>query len=376
MKDRFTVVAPRAVTIVKGKNALLWDTDGNEYIDCIAGHGVANVGHCNEAVVAAITKQANELITCPYVLENDVRMQLEKKLAAITPSNLTKTFLCNSGAEAVEAALKCARFTTGKTDVIGTVRGFHGRTMGSLSATHKPFYKEGFEPLVPGFSWVPYNNLEKLEAAITEETAAVILEPVQGEGGVRVADDAYLQGVQKLCNENGILLILDEVQAGFCRTGKMFACEHAGVQPDMLCLAKAIAGGVPLGALVCSDAIKPPIAKHGTTFGGNPLAAAAGLAAIQYMEAHNLAVAAEERGALFEKLFTQQTFSQVREFRRKGLMIGIELREKVKPYLDALQTEGVLALPAGPTVMRFLPPLTISKEEIERVVAAVVKVLS
>jgi acetylornithine/LysW-gamma-L-lysine aminotransferase len=360
---------------VRGKGATVWDRDGKAYIDCIAGHGIVNIGHSNEAVVAAIEEQASRLITCPGVLYNDTRALFLEKLVGVAPARLKRAFLCNSGTESVEAAIKFARFTTKKTGFVCAMRSFHGRTLGALSATHVPKYREPFEPLVPGFSFVPFNNYAKLEEAVSGDTAAVMLEVVQGEGGVHVGNGDYFRKVQKLCRERGVLLVIDEVQTGFCRTGRMFAFEHFSLEPDMVCLAKAIAGGVPMGAVLCSDAVEAPVGRHGTTFGGNPLACAAAIAALDFMLENDLAAAAAEKGEYFEKNLDAGSLAKVREVRRLGLMIGIELKEKVKPHLLSLMDEGVLALPAGATVLRLLPPLTITHEELDTVVAAIRKVL-
>lgn len=363
----FDVYPKREIVIVKGQNARLWDDRGREYIDCVAGHGVANLGHGNEAVLNAITEQAARLITCSGVFFNDTRALFLEKLLGIAPRNLTRAFLCNSGTESVEAAIKFARFTTRKTDFVSAVRGFHGRTLGALSATFNPKYRDDFQPLIPGFVFAPFNNFEKLAEKITDRTAGVILEIVQGEGGVYVGNEAYFRAVQDLCRRKEVLLILDEVQTGFCRTGKMFAVEHFGLEPDMMCLAKSIAGGIPMGAVLCADAIRVPEGKHGSTFGGNPLASAAGIAAIDYMTKNRLDEQARDKGNSFVERLKLESIPLIQEIRHLGLMIGIELKEKVKPYIEALMTEGVLALPAGPSVLRLLPPLTIPEEDLERV---------
>ena len=371
----FNVYAKRDLVIVRGKGARVWDSDGKEYIDCVAGHGIANVGHCNDQVVAAIEEQACRLLTCSVTIYNDTRARFLEKLLSVTPKNLNRAFLCNSGTEAIEGAIKFARFTTKKKEFITAMRGFHGRTMGSLSATFNPEYRKEFEPLVPGFKYVPFNNFEKLKENVTGDTAGVILEIVQGEGGIHVGNRDYFTQVRTLCDEKNLLLIIDEVQTGFCRTGKMFACSHFDLRPDILCLAKAIAGGVPMGAIVCSEKIQPPMGKHGSTFGGNPLACAAGIAAIDFMVASGLADQAREKGEFFVGKLRQRSFANVREIRHLGLMIGIELKEKVQPYLVQLMERGVLAMPAGATVLRFLPPLTISYEELEIVAAQVTEIL-
>jgi len=366
----------RGITLVKGKNARLWDDKGNEYIDCMGGQGVVNIGHCNDKVAEAIARQAQQLITCTGSFYSDQRALLIKKLVDITPANLNKVFLCNSGAESVEGAIKFARLSTGKTEFICAMRSFHGRTMGALSATFNPKYREPFEPLIPGFHFVPYNNIEKVEEKINDKTAAVMLEMVQGEGGVHLGDPDFFKQISRLCKEKNILLIIDEVQTGFCRTGKLFAIEHFNLQPDILCLAKAMAGGLPIGAVLCSDKIDVSFGSHGTTFGGNPLVAAAANAAIDFMIEENLAGQAAEKGNYFAEKFTKIELEKVREFRQIGLMIGIELKEKVQPYITALQEKGVLVIPAGATVLRLLPPLTINKEDLDKVIEKIAEVLS
>ncbi len=371
----FELFPKRDLVLVRGKNAKVWDQNGREYVDCVSGNGVANVGHCNDKVIEAVSSQAAKLITCPGIFYNDVRSTLLERLAALAPGDAKRVFLCNSGAESVEAALKFARYTTGKTEIVCAVRGFHGRTMGALSATFNPKYRADFQPLVPGFHHVPFNNFEKLKSKITDATAAVLLEVVQGEGGVHVATHDYLRNVAGLCRDSGVLLIIDEVQSGFCRTGKMFACNHFDLQPDMICLAKAIAGGLPMGALLCNDKIQVAIGKHGTTFGGNPLACAAANAAIDFMLADNLAEQAREKGDWLVAELRRQGLAKVREIRHLGLMIGIELQEKVKPFIFALLEDGVLALPAGAKVLRLLPPLTITRDELKKVAQTLTNIL-
>ena len=361
----------RDITLVKGSGALLWDDQGHEYIDCSAGIGVANVGHANADVAAAISQQARTLLTCANVFYNDVRAQLVEKLVQLAPPGLDRVFLCNSGAESIEAAIKFARLAGGgRSQFVCATRGFHGRTMGALSATFKKEYREPFQPVVPGFEFVPFDDIEKLSNAVNENTAAIILEPVQGEGGVRLAGPDYFQNVQRLCKKRGVMLIIDEIQTGFCRTGKMFACEHYGLVPDILCLAKAIAGGVPMGAVLCGQRIDVKPGQHGSTFGGNPLACSAALAAIRFMEARNLASRAADLGGYFIERFGMPWPPIVRSVRQIGLMIGIELKERAQPHLVRLLELGVLALPAGPTVIRLLPPLVISEAQLDRVAQA------
>ena len=370
------VFPKRDITIVKGRGAEVWDDEGRRYIDCVAGIGVASVGHANPAVADALAEQARTLVTCPGIFYNDVRARLLEKLAAVAPPGLTRGFLCNSGAEAVEAAIKFARLTTGRTGIVSAMRGFHGRTLGALSATYKKEYRELFKPLVPGFSFVPYNNPARLREAVGEDTAAVLIEPVQGEGGIRPASAEYLRAAREICDETGAKLVFDEIQTGFCRTGRMFACERHGVTPDMLCLAKAIAGGVPLGAVLADARIQLPPGKHGTTFGGNPLVCAAALAAIGFMEDERLAERAELLGARFRERFERRVPRRVRALRQVGLMIGVELKERCRPYIEALAAKGVLTLPAGTTVIRLLPPLVISEAQIDEAVDVLAEVLA
>jgi acetylornithine/LysW-gamma-L-lysine aminotransferase len=363
------------IVMVRGQAASLWDSEGNEYIDCAAGHGVANLGHAHPKVAAAIAEQSTQLVTLFETFYNDKRAALMEKISTLVPG-LGRVFFCNSGTEAVEAALKFARVSTGRIAFIAAMRGFHGRTMGALSATYNKKYKEAFEPLVPGFSHVPYNNITALDEAVTEQVAAVILEAVQGEGGVYPADPAYLQAARRICTERGALLIIDEIQAGLGRTGKMFAFEHSGITPDMVCVAKSLAGGLPIGAVLFGDSVKnlaPGL--HGSTFGGNPLACAAGLAALTAIEEEDLPGQAAAKGAYLMEALKSIESPLIREVRGLGLMVGIELKQKVAPYLQALQERRIIALNAGLTTIRLLPPLVITQEQLDRVVAALTEVL-
>jgi acetylornithine/LysW-gamma-L-lysine aminotransferase len=338
---------------------------------------VANVGHGNPAVIQAITDQAQRLIVCANGLYNDQRSQLLARLAAICPTAETRAFLCNSGAEAVEGAIKFARLGTGRTGVVAAMRGFHGRTLGALSATWRKAYREPFEPLGPGFEVVPYNRLAAMEKAVDGETAAVILEVVQGEGGVILGDGDYLRGVQELCRARGALFIIDEVQTGFGRTGRMFACEHHGLTPDLMCLAKGIAGGLPMGAVVVGPRVGDLDRKsHGSTFGGNPLCCAAALAVIDYIESEQLPQRAAVLGRRLKDGLLGIDSQVVREVRGLGLMVALELKENAAPYLTALAERRVLALSAGANAIRFLPPLVITEEEVDQVVDAVGAVLA
>ncbi|GCF07752.1 [LysW]-lysine hydrolase [Dictyobacter arantiisoli] len=380
-EDTYTsgVYGKRLLAIVRGQGAILWDAEGREYIDCAAGHGVANIGHGRSEIAAALAAQAQRLITCPEIVYNDVRARLLERLVQVTPEGLSHFFLCNSGTEAVEGALKFARLATGRTGIVATLRGFHGRTMGALSATWEKHYREPFAPLIPDVSHIRYNDLTAAEAAITEHTAAVIIELVQAEGGVHIGQQAYVQGLAALCHERGALLIIDEVQTGFGRTGTLFACEQYGVQPDILCLAKSIAGGVPMGAIGLGARVMESghISKgsHGTTFGGNPLACAAALATLDIFEQEDLPARAAALGAHALKRLQALQSPVIREVRGLGLLLGIELKKRVQPYLEALIERGVLALPAGPNVLRLLPPLVITEAQLDRALDIVAEVL-
>ena len=370
------VYAKQPLVLVRGEGARVWDADGREYVDCVGGHGVANVGHANPDVVRAVTEQVQRLLICPNGFYNEQRAQLLAELARIGPPGMERAFLCNSGTEAVEAALKFARLSTGRTKVVAAMRGFHGRTFGALSATWRRPYRKPFEPLVPGFEFVPYNRLDPMEQAVDEGTAAVILEVVQGEGGVIPGDGEYLLGVQALCQERGAMFIVDEVQTGFGRTGRMFAGQHHDLQPDLMCVAKAIAGGLPMGAVLIGPRVCDlPRKAHGSTFGGNPLACAAALATIQTIESEQLPQRAAEMGARLMAGLQAIPSPQIREVRGLGLMVGVELKGKAAPYLAGLAERGVLALAAGATVMRFLPPLVISAEDVDTVVEQVAGVM-
>jgi len=367
----------RDLAIIHGKDAVVWDADGNEYIDCVGGQGSANLGHGNIAVAEAIGAQARILATCTELFYNDRRAEAYEALARHLPPELDRMFFCNSGTEAVEGALKFAFLATKRRGVVATMRGFHGKTLGALSATWGPEYRELFGPLLAGFSHVPFNKAEALDAAITGETAAFILELVQGEGGVRPAAPEFVREAERLCAERGVMLIVDEVQTGFCRTGTMFAIERYGIVPDLLCLAKSIAGGVPMGAIAFRRTVGDlPKRAHSTTFGGNPLACAAAVAAIGEMDRLGLARNAAERGAQLVLGLEKIGSPKVREVRGLGLLIGLELKENAGPTIRALQSQGVLALGAGPTVVRYLPPLVITEAQVERVIEATAAALA
>jgi acetylornithine/LysW-gamma-L-lysine aminotransferase len=367
------VFAKRPLVITRGKGALVWDIKGKEYIDCMGSYGVALLGHSHPKVVEAVCKQAETLISCHASLYNNKRTEFLQKLMSITPTGLNKAFLSNSGAESVECAIKLARKFTGKPEIIAVMGGFHGKTMGALSATWDKKYREPFQPLVPEFKHVPPDNLEKLTEAITDKTAAVLLEPIRGEGGVRVPPDDFLPGVRELCDEKDVLLILDEVQTSFGRTGKLFGCDHWGVVPDVMCLAKPFAGGLPIGITVAKEHVMSSfkVGEHSSTFSGSPLVCAAACAAIDVLVKDKLVARAATLGGYFKTKLEalQAKYKIVKEVRGLGLMLGMELRYDVHNIILKTMDKGVLILDAGRNVLRFLPPLVIEKEQIDKAVA-------
>lgn len=363
----------------EGEGAILRDIRGKEYIDCLGGYGVFALGHRHPKVVEAVSLQLHRLPLSGKVFLNKPLADLCKKLAEITPGPLQYSFIANSGTEAVEGALKLAKLSTGKSQVIHAENAFHGKTLGSLSASGRTQYKIPFEPLLPEFVQVPFGDAAALEAAISPQTAAVILEPIQGEGGVHLPPDGYLKQVRQVCTGKKVLLILDEVQTGFGRTGKWFACEHYNVVPDILVLAKALGGGVmPIGAFIGTEAVwaafKSNPLIHTSTFGGNPLACAASLAAIEVLETENLPQKAAEKGKFFlERL--KQVASRFPDLiagvRGLGLMIGVELTSaKYGGYLiPEMCKQGVLVAYTlnQSKVIRFEPPLIIGEDQLEKV---------
>jgi acetylornithine/LysW-gamma-L-lysine aminotransferase len=370
------IYAKRGIALVRGEGARVWDADGREYIDCVAGMGSLNVGHNNPAVVEAIREQAGNLISCTELFYNDQRAAYLNELAEVLPSGLDRVFLCNSGTEAVEGALKFARLLTGRPGFVAAVHSFHGRTMGALSTTWEPKYREPFQPLIAGVTHVPLNKIEELDEVVNEQTAAVILELVQGEGGVRPAEFEYITQAAKLVRERGALLIIDEIQTGFGRTGKLWASQHFGITPDIMTIAKSIAGGMPMGAIAFKSELGTiPSGSHGSTFGGWPLACAAARAALRYIVENDLPRQAAEKGAYITEKLRALNLPRVREVRGKGLLIGLELKERVAQFIEPLQERGILVLVAGPTVLRLLPPLVIEYDQIDRVVAAIDEVL-
>jgi acetylornithine/LysW-gamma-L-lysine aminotransferase len=366
------VYAKRPLMLVRGKGALVWDDKDGQYIDCTSSYGVSFLGHCHPAIIEAITRQAERLIACHGSFYNDIRSELVRKIVEASPKGLDKVFLSNSGAEAVESALKFARKWTGKPDVIAMMGSFHGKTMGALSATWDKKYREPFQPLLLGFRHVPYGNSEKLREVVTEKTAAVIVEPIQGEGGVRLPPAHYLTELREICDDRNVLLIFDEVQTGFGRTGRLFASEHWGVVPDIVCLGKAVAGGLPMGITIAKSEVVSTlkVGEHSSTFGGGPLVCAACKASFDLMTRERLWERAAIQGERFrqglERL--QSNSSIIRDVRGLGLMLGVEFKFDVLNIITECMNDGVLVLDAGRNVVRFLPAVVITSDEIDRTV--------
>jgi len=369
----------RPLVITHGRGAILWDAEGKEYIDCTGNYGVAITGHSHPRVVEVIKAQAEKLISCHGTFYNEARSEFLEKLTALTPKGMDRAFLSNSGAESVEFALKLARRSTGKTGIIAMMGAFHGKTMGALSATWKKKYRAPFEPLVPGFKHVPFGNIERVEKAIDDDTAAVITEPIQGEGGIHIPSDRFLPALRELCDERSILLIVDEVQTGLGRTGKMFACEHWGIEPDILCLAKAVASGLPMGVTMARGAIMSSlgVGEHSSTFGGGPVACAAASATLDVLTEERLLERAAKLGNYFMERLQKlnEKYRIIREVRGLGLMVGVELRFDILNVLLGALDRGVLFLDAGRTVMRFLPPLVIETAQLDRVLSVLDEIL-
>ena len=373
-------VGRRPVALVRAKGARLWDSEGNEYIDCAASQGWANVGHSHPVVTAAIQAQLEIYVAGQESSYNDQRALWLRDMARIFKDSLgwNECFIhaSNSGTEAIEAALKFARFSTGRTGIVATMRAFHGRTMGALSVTANKKYRQPFEPLIPDVEHVPYENLEAMDKAIGDNPAAVIVELVQGEGGVFPGSTEYFQSLRELCTERGALLIVDEIQTGVGRTGRWLACEHHALSPDVITLGKSIGGGLPLGVTAWNAQLgRFTSGAHGSTFGGNPLVCAASRAVIEVMAEEKLPERAETLGGWLRQELRALNVQQIREVRGLGLMIGIELRGKVTPILQQLMERGVWALPAGLNVLRLLPPLVIEQADLEKAVQTIGEVL-
>lgn len=355
------------LVLSKGKGAIVQDIYGKEYIDCVAGIAVNNVGHCHPTVVKAIQAQAEKLIHVSNIYYTEIQAEFAETLTSIT--GMERVFFCNSGAESVEAAMKLARVSTGKTAFVAAEHSFHGRTIGALSVTHKSMYRDPFMPPVSSKTiFVPYSDANAIRQAITENTAAVILEPIQGEGGVNVPAPEYLKEVREICDETDTLLLFDEVQTGFGRTGTWFCKEHFGVEPDIMSMAKALGGGLPMGAIAARDGLSFGRGQHASTFGGGPLVCAAALASIKVIKDEKLLEHSKVMGAYFMKKLAGMARADVVEVRGKGLMIGVEIKYPCGKFVDFAREHGVLLNCTSDSVLRFVPPLVITKEQIDKVV--------
>ncbi|MCZ6725212.1 MAG: aspartate aminotransferase family protein [Thaumarchaeota archaeon] len=368
------------IEIFRGKDFTVWDKSGKEYLDFMSGYGVAIVGHCNPSVVKAINEQASKLMVCHSSMYNEARAIFLRKILDVVPSQMGRVYMSNSGAEAVECALKVAKKYTGRKNIVAMTGSYHGKTFGALSATWNPKYRSSFEPLLPGFSFVPYADSSELEKSVTEETGAVIIEPIQGESGVLVPPEGYLREVRRICDDKGALLIFDEIQSGLGRSGRFWASEHSGVIPDIMCIAKGIAGGVPMGVTVARDDIMASfkLGDHTSTNGGNPLACAAATATLDFIVEKDLVNNAAKMGKLLSSGFSDMGKEHriIRDSRGQGLMLALELRFEVKPLLmDALK-KGLLLLYSGRNILRFLPPLTIGLAQVTRCLEILEEVIS
>lgn len=354
------------IVIDRGKGAKVWDDAGKEYIDCMAGYGVALVGHCNDRVVNAIKDQVEKLMVCHMSTYNTARSIMLKKLSKVVPTGLDKFFLSNSGAEAVETALKFSRKFSGKPGVISMNGGYHGKTLGALSVTSSEKYRRPFEPLLDHIKFVPYGNTQKLIDMIDDKTGTVILEPVQGESGIIVPPPGFIQEVREICSKHSILLIFDEIQSGFGRTGKMWAAENWNTIPDIVCVAKGIAGGFPMGLTITKPEIieSMKVGEHSSTFAGNPLACAAASASIDALLLDGLIDNSAKTGKYFKELLLglKEKHKIVREVRGLGLMLALELRFDVRNILMDGISNGILMLYSGRNIIRLLPPLVIDRE--------------
>ncbi|MDX9871260.1 MAG: acetylornithine transaminase [Clostridia bacterium] len=370
--------------LVRGQGSYVWDADGNKYLDMVAGIAVNNVGHCHPKVVDAITAQAGIFLHCSNLYWIEPQVKLAKMLTEYSFAD--KVFFCNSGAEANEAAIKLARkrfhlkYGPGRAEIITALNSFHGRTLAALTATGQEKYQKGFEPLAPGFTYVPFNDLKALQEAVTPRTCAIMLEPLQGEGGVNVPDEGYFAGVRRLCDEHDLLLILDEVQTGLGRTGKLFAYEHYGIKPDIMALAKGLGGGVPIGACLaggeCAEIFKP--GDHAATFGGNPLATAAGLATLSVIIDEKLSEQAAQKGEYIKEKVAalQEKYPVISDIRGQGLLIGIALDTEAKAIQAKCQEKGMLINCMQNNVLRLVPPLNISYEDLDKGIGIIAEALA
>ncbi|MDQ5875315.1 MAG: acetylornithine/succinylornithine family transaminase [Thermoproteota archaeon] len=360
------------VNIAKGKGTKVWDTAGKEYIDCMGGYGVALVGHCNDRVVSALKRQAEILITAHMSTYNDTRLRFLEKIASVAPPSLNKIFFANSGAESVEAALKFARKYSGRHGVIAMNGGYHGKTFGALSVTYSEKYRKSFMPLLDGVKFVPYSDPSVLEEAIDDTIGSVILEPIQGETGIIVPPDDLLPKIREICDRRNLVLIFDEIQSGLGRTGKMWAGQNWNTTPDIMCLAKGIAGGIPMGLVLAKQEIMDTmkLGEHSSTFGGSPIACAAGTATIEALIDDKLIDNAAKMGVHLKEGLNrlQEKHKIVRQVRGIGMMIGVELRFDVKEILFDGIRRGLLILYSGRNILRLLPPLVMDEMTISRAI--------
>ena len=372
--------APNLV-LVKGKGTKVWDADGKAYLDFVSGIAVTNLGHCHPKVVEAIAAQAAKLIHVSNLYYNENQPRLAEKLSTLSLQG--KCFFCNSGAEANEAMIKISRLwghEQGKHEIVSMKNSFHGRTLATLAATGQTKYQKGFEPMPQGFKYAEFNDLDAVKAKITDKTVGVLVEAVQGEGGVLPATPEFMKGLRALCDEKGILMLCDEVQCGMGRTGKWFGFQQAGALPDAFSVAKSLGSGYPIGALVAGprlvDVFKP--GNHASTFGGSPLACAAALATIQVIEEEGLVQKAGETGAAFMKQLGDMAakYSRVKEVRGRGLMVGLALDQPAKPLVQIMLDMGLIAIATADTVVRFLPPLNVKPQEVEEAVEIIDEALA
>jgi acetylornithine/LysW-gamma-L-lysine aminotransferase len=361
----------RGISLARGEGCYLWDDQGRRYLDLMTNYGVNLLGHAHPKVTAAIDRQASLLTNAHQSFDSPIRHEFLDTLAGFLPPSLSRMSFANSGAEAVEGALKYTRVATGRTGIIATHRAYHGRTFGALSATSDAKYRDPFMPMLGGVRHVRFDNLTAMAEVMDDSIAAVIIEPIQGEGGIRVPADGYLKGIRDLCDTRGALLIIDEIQTGF-RTGAPLAFIREGIVPDILCLSKAIANGLPIGVTIVTEAVSERVPKgsHGGTFSGNPLVCAAGVATLRVLADDRLHARAAEKGERFQQRVRELGLSEIREVRGRGLLLAVELKKPATPVIKAMQERGVLVLPAGGTVIRFLPSILIEDAQLDEGIEA------
>jgi len=368
--------ASRGLTLVRGEGSYLWDDKGRRYLDLMTSYGVNLLGHAHPLVTDAIKLQASQLTNAHQSFDTPARQDFLVALGALLPPPLSRISFGNSGAEAIEAALKFARVATGRIGIIATHRAYHGRTFGALSATADAKYRDPFAPMLEGVRHIPFDDLDALDKVLDDSVAAVIVEPIQGEGGIRVPADGYLRGIRDRCDARGILLICDEIQTGF-RTGSPFAFTREDIVPDILCLSKSIANGLPIGVTVTTEAVSERVPKgsHGSTFAGNPLVCAVGAVTLRVLADETLHARAAQTGTRFQERVRDLGLPQIREVRGRGVMQAVELKKPATPVIKAMQEAGVLVLPAGGTVIRFLPSILIQDDQLDEGISALAEAL-